>query len=274
MGKYKFACTQWGMPGEGLYAVKVAAAAGLDGLQIELGSYENGYPLAQKIVREGYMEDGEKYGIEFPSIVLNDLNNNIFVEGPNTDKGKIAYESFDLAVEVAADMGIDTIMIPNFFDDFITKPEHYDNAADGLRYICDRAARYGIQIASETVLAWKDHKKVLDKVDRKNIGVFFDSMNYKYFSHLDPLSNLKDLYPHMVNQLHFKDGIKEMSGSMLGEGDMEFEKQAEFIKNSDFNGWVILENYYSHLPIRGDSISNQLALLKKDLAHLKGALQA
>jgi len=63
MGNYKFACTQWGMPGEGLYAVRVAAEAGLDGLQIEIASHENGYPLLQKTVREGYMEDSERYCI-------------------------------------------------------------------------------------------------------------------------------------------------------------------------------------------------------------------
>ncbi len=272
MGKYKFACTQWGMPGEGLYGVRVAAEAGLDGLQIEIGSHENGYPLLQKTVREGYMEDSKRYGIEFPSIVLNDLGKNDFVHGKNTPEGQIAYESFDIAIEIAAEMGIGMVMIPNFFNNFIVEPEHFDNAAEALQYCCDRAARYGITIASETVLAWEDHKRVLDKVGRSNIGVFFDSMNYKFFSHLDPLPNLRELYPHMVNQLHFKDGVSDLSQCLLGEGEMEFEKQAQFIRDSDFSGWIILENYYSHMPLRGDSWTNQLALLKKDLKHLKTAL--
>lgn len=277
MAKYKFACTQWGMPGEGWYAVKTAAEAGLDGLQLELGSYENGYPLAQKCVREGYMEDAKRYGVAFPSLVLNDLGNNDFVHGRNTKEGQIAYESFDIGIEVAAEMGIELIMIPNFFNNFITEPEHYDNAAEALQYCCDKAQRYGITIGSETVLAWEDHKKILDKVNRDNVGVFFDSMNYQYFSNLDPLENLKKLYPYMVNQLHVKDGVKNLSECMLGEGNMQFKEQADFIRESDFTGWIIIENYYSHMPFRGDSRSNQLALLKKDLKNLKqvmGVLQA
>lgn len=272
MSKYKFACTQWGMPGEGLYGVRVAAEAGLDGLQLELGSYENGYPLLQKTVREGYMEDAERYGIAFPSIVLNDLGKNDFVHGRNTEHGKIAYESFDIAVEIAAEMGVGMVMIPNFFNNFITEPEHYDNAAQALQYCCDRAAKYGITVASETVLAWKDHKRILDKVNRDNIGVFFDSMNYQFFSNLDPMANLRDMYPYMVDQLHFKDGIDDLSQCLLGEGEMAFEQQAQFIRDSDYTGWIIFENYYSHLPLRGGNLTDQLSLLKKDLLTMKAAL--
>lgn len=128
--KYKFGVTQWGMPGNGLYAVKLAKDAGLDGLQIELGSYEKGYPMGQKRIRDAYMEDGAKYGIEFPSLVLNDLTINDFVNGRDCEKGKIAYDQMKLGIEVAADMNVKVVMIPNFFDNFITKDEHYKNAAE------------------------------------------------------------------------------------------------------------------------------------------------
>lgn len=273
MGKYKFACTQWGMPGEGLYAVRIAKEAGLDGLQIELGSYENGYPMAQKCVRDKYMEDGAKYGIEFPSIVLNDLTINDFVHGKDTERGQIAYEQMKLGIEVAADMKIDTVMIPNFFNNFITEEEHFKNAADALKFCCDEAGKHGITIASETVLSWKDHKKIFEMVNMPNLGVFFDSMNYKFFSKLDQMEVLTSVYDHMVPQLHVKDGIDDLSGSLLGEGNMDFYKQADYIANSDYKGWVIVENYYSHMPLRGNSTADQLELFKKDVKNLKKSLR-
>lgn len=274
MARYKFGATQWGMPGEGLYAIRIAKDAGLDGVQIELGSYENGYPMAQKCVRDKYLEDGEKYGVEFPSLVLNDLGVYDFVHGKNTDKGKIAYEMMELGINVAAEMKIDTVMIPNFFENFIVEEEHFKNAADALVFCCDLAAKHNITIASETVLSPENHFRILDMVNRKNIGIFFDSMNYKFFSKLDQMDVLKKALPRMVPQLHIKDGVKDLSGSLLGEGDMDFFKQADFIANSDYKGWIILENYHSHLPLRKTSVADQLALLKQDVATAKKALKA
>lgn len=269
MHNYKLGITQWGMPGEGLYAIRIAKEAGLDGIQIELGSYENGYPMAQKCVRDKYLEDAIKHGIEFPSLVLNDLGVYGFVHGKNTDKGKIAYEMMNIGINVAAEMKIDTVMIPNFFDNFIIEEDHYKNAADALVFCCDLAARHGIVIASETVLSPENHFRLLDMVDRKNIGIFFDSMNYKFFSKFDQMEVLQKAWSRIVPQLHVKDGVKDLSGSLLGEGEMDFIKQAEFIAKSDYSGWIILENYYSHLPLRKSSTADQLTLLKQDIATVK-----
>ena len=48
--KVKLGAVAWGLPGGGIYAARTARAAGLDGIQLELGSYEAGYPLAQREV--------------------------------------------------------------------------------------------------------------------------------------------------------------------------------------------------------------------------------
>ena len=48
--KIKFGCVAWGLPGGGYFGPQIAKEAGLDGIQLELGSYEWGYPLAQKQV--------------------------------------------------------------------------------------------------------------------------------------------------------------------------------------------------------------------------------
>ena len=54
--KVKIGAVAWGLPGGGAYAARTARAAGLDGIQLELGSYEAGYPLAQREIMEGYLE--------------------------------------------------------------------------------------------------------------------------------------------------------------------------------------------------------------------------
>ena len=106
--KIKFGCVAWGLPGGGYFGPQIAKEAGLDGIQLELGSYEWGYPLAQKQVQEAYLEEGNRLGIEYPSIVLNDVMDHEFIHGKDTENGKIAYDQMELAVQVAAEIGIST----------------------------------------------------------------------------------------------------------------------------------------------------------------------
>lgn len=270
----KIGCTQWGMPGNGWYAVRMAAAAGLDGLQIELGSYEKGYPMAQQVVYEAYLEEGAKYGIEFPSFVLNDLTVNEFVNGKETERGQISYEQMKIGIDVAAKMGVKVVMIPNFFNNFITEEKHYKNAAEALKFCCDEAGQHGMTIATEGVLAWKDHKRIIDAVNMPNLEVFFDSMNYKFFSGLNQLEVLEDVYPSVerLGQLHVKDGKDVLSGALLGEGDMDFFAQIEALKKKKYQGWIIMEDYYCEGPNQSKNLLDQLAMLKQDVATLKNAL--
>ena len=118
--KVKIGAVAWGLPGGGAYAARTARAAGLDGIQLELGSYEAGYPLAQREIMEGYLEDKERYAMEYPALVLNDVMVNEFINGRDTEHGRIAYDQIALGIETAKRMGIDRIMIPNFIENLIT----------------------------------------------------------------------------------------------------------------------------------------------------------
>ncbi|MDR1623723.1 MAG: sugar phosphate isomerase/epimerase [Tannerellaceae bacterium] len=265
----KFGVTQWGLPGDGIYAVKLVREAGLDGLQLELGSYEKGYPLAQKRIQDAYMEDAIRYKIEFPSLVLNDLTINDFVHGCTCEKGEIAYEQIKIGIEAAARMKIKTVCIPNFFENFITEEYHFDNTVAALKYCCELAGEHDITIASESILNGQEHLRLLAKVHMPNLGILYDSMNYKFFRQYDQLKILNEVYPKMIRQLHVKDGTSTLSGSLLGDGNMDFFKQMEFLKAKNYSGWIIIENYYNQLPLRMRHGDDQLALLIKDLNTLK-----
>ena len=271
MANYKIGITHWGMPGEWHYPVRVADKAGLDGIQLELGSYESGYPLAQKYIQEFYLEESAKYNIAFPSLALNDLCVNGFVNGARSEQGKIAYETMNHGIETAQQMNIDTIMVPNFFANAILDEKHFENTAEALIHCCDKALQYGITIASESSISPEEHFRLLDLVNRPNIGIFFDTMNEKFFGKRDQLDALKKKFPRMVPQIHVKDGVDHLSGAFLGEGDMDFFKQADYIAGANYSGWIILENYHSHMPLRGTTSVDQLQRLILDIAILKKA---
>ena len=273
MGKIKFGSTVWGLPGHSLFAPYMAKKAGLDGLQLELGSYEFGYALAQKGVQEAYLEEKEKYQIEYPSIVLNDLMKHGYAKGCGTEDGKIAFDMMELALDVAAEMQIDSIMIPNFGENRLREQEHIENTIEALKFVCERAKKKGITVMTENPLSWDKQIELLKAVGADNLKIHYDSQNMKYNWDLDQCEQLQKLYPYMAPQLHVKDGNAkpEPAGSRpLGTGNTDFFKQMELLKTLGYEGWIITENYYCQPSIRDDAVRNsQWEIFMKDMETLK-----
>ena len=66
--KNKFGIVIWAFPFMGPYMCKLAKDAGLDGVQLELGNYEDNFFLTNKEVQGAFLEMKEKYGVEYPSL--------------------------------------------------------------------------------------------------------------------------------------------------------------------------------------------------------------
>ena len=236
------------------------------GIQLKLGSFEAGYPLAQKTVMDGYLEDGERYGIEFPALVLNDLMEHEFIHGRSTENGKIAWEQIEIGVETAEQMGISRLMIPNFIHNLITCQEHVENTREALSYACRLGAERGITILTENALDWKRQIELLDAVGADNLKIHFDTQNFKFNFDMDQLSQLEGLYPYMDTILHVKDGTDAPGNRLLGEGNTDFFSQMKYLKERGFGGWIITENYYNLRPLRNqDESGNQMELLLRDV---------
>lgn len=264
--RIKIGAVAWGLPGGGAYAARVAKLAGLDGIQLELGSYEAGYPLSQDEVLEGYGEDRERYGLEYPALVLNDVMVHEFINGRDTENGKIAYEQIAIGVETAGKLKINRIMIPNFLNNLITTPEHTANTADALRYACRLAAPLGILILTENALDWREQEMLIRQVGKPNLKVHFDTQNFKYNFDMDQCEQLEHLYPYMDSVLHTKDGIKAPGDQLLGNGNTDFFGQMKLLKKKKFEGWIVTENYYNLLPLRNEAAGNQqMELVRRDV---------
>ena len=65
----KLGVCHWSCPIDGPYALKMAAELGLEGVQLDIGSYERGFPLSVPSIQKVYMEYAEKYNITITSLV-------------------------------------------------------------------------------------------------------------------------------------------------------------------------------------------------------------
>lgn len=270
----KYAITQWSLPGHGGYSVKYAAEAGLDGMQIELGSLEDGYYMAEKKVQTDYLEDGKRYGITYPSLVLNCLSTHGFVGDEAEADYKIAMESMAMSLDVAEDMGIPMIMVPQFWANEITDDLKFDNTVKVMKKFCKDAAERGIAITSETILAADRQIELMKAVDMPNLSTLYDSQNYYFFYGYSQKETLDKLFPYISDQVHVKDGVGldgkggVLSGALLGEGDSDFMATVDKLKENKFEGWLILENYYYLKEFRALPMG-QFGALERDVKYLK-----
>ncbi len=75
MKNIKIGVCDWALPGNGLYGVQIAAGAGLDALSLKIGLYENDYPITHSEMQKIYLNEQQRYGVEYCAIALNDFDN-------------------------------------------------------------------------------------------------------------------------------------------------------------------------------------------------------
>ncbi len=176
------------LPGVGVFAPRIVSELGLDGMQIEMGTELHGYPISQKKIQKYYLDEKQKYGIEYPCIGMSDLDFHPIHSKPGTPMYDFVKKMMVTAVDAAAAMEIPVIMVCCFEQSLIRTDEELERAAKMIRYACDLAGEKGVTVGWETPLEEKKTRQLLDLVDRKNIGVFYDSQNYKYDSGLEPVA--------------------------------------------------------------------------------------
>lgn len=270
----KYGICQWCMPGDGMYAPKLAALAGYDGVQLDLGTYERGMPLTQRAIQEGFLEDAARYSIEYPSLVINDVTvHSMSKNRENSPVGQIVYELIRKGVEATFAMKIEAIMLPCFFESYINTEEELKNAADACRYCCELAQDKGIDVYVETILSAKDQLRMLEMVNMPNLYIFYDTQNYDAYTDYDQVELAHAFQPYMGRQFHVKDGCQATSNRMVGRGNGKVLETLQYFREMGFQGWIINENCYDRIPLRFQNETDQMAISRQDLITIKRAME-
>lgn len=271
MKNIKIGACDWGLPGSGLYATQIAASVGLDALSLKIGLYENDYPITQPEMQKIYLNEQQKYGIEYCAIALNDFDNIPMHARKGTKEYDIVWDLLRRAVTTAKALGVQIIQVPGFAASEVKTEQDMEYSARAFQYLCDAAGEFGISVAGENLMTPEEFTKMSEMVDRSNFYLYFDSQNYHLFRGYSELAILEGLYPKMCNQLHVKDGQGAMSGGLLGTGDSGFHETMHWLDDHDYSGYILLENYYDQLPLRTQA-NNPFDLLRQDIEILKKAI--
>lgn len=273
MTTIQYGACDWALPGNGLFAPFIAADCGLDALSLRIGIYENDYPLTQPEMQRYYLDAQQKTGITYCAVALNDFDNIPMHARRGTPEYDIVWNLLPRAVQTARTLGADVLQVPAFGASEIKSETDYRMSAKALQYLCDTAGAYGICVATENLMNKSEFERLYQTVDRPNFALYFDSQNYQLFRGYSETSILDDLYPYMCNQLHVKDGRDAMSGALLGTGDAGFRETIRWLISHQYQGYLLLENYYDQLPLR-QTAENPYELLREDIRILKAAVSA
>ncbi len=258
---------QWSIPvSEPEECLSLAAELGLEGVEPDLGRYEDGFPLTHKIEQVKYKLWRERYGIVYPALAVNALCQYGMSDAASKS---IAETAIAKAVDTAVALSIPIVQLPSFVKGDITSPAGYQNTIKCLQYACQYAEGSNVIIGSENALPADQPLEMIKAISSKHFRIYFDTRNLFSMKGLDSVSILKTLLPYIC-EIHIKDGIDNGPASLLGEGNSGFFDSIQVLKDHNYSGWLLLENSYAAMA--QDSQIPAGDLLRTDIEIVRGCL--
>ncbi|TFG72317.1 MAG: sugar phosphate isomerase/epimerase [Anaerolineales bacterium] len=262
--KTRIGICQWSIPVQNAEeSLSFAAKLGLEGIEPDLGSYEQDFPLSRKEEQNKYKIWRENLGIIYPSLAINAL-----CQYGMSDSGskKIAELAIAKAVETAAVLDIPIVQLPSFVKGDIVSGEDFQNTVACLRYACKCAEGINVIIGSENALTAEDQLAMIEAVNSKHFKIYFDTRNLFSMKGYDSVRIMEILLPHIC-EIHIKDGIDNGASTLLGKGNSGFFDAMRLLSAYNYTGWLLLENNYAAMS-KEIQIPAE-ALLREDIDTVK-----
>ena len=154
------------------------------------------------------------------------------------------------------------------------KPEHYEAWYRSMAYAAAYGADIGIQIVTKphggVVAAAAEILKSLEKINHRNVGIWYDAGNVIHYTGKDPLTELEPIIPH-VTAFTAKDCAGKGGEVMIqfGEGKVDFPAIFRRLKQAGFKGPIMVES----CAIK-DTAAGTTANAKANRVFLESALAA
>ena len=263
--------TQWSLPGNGAYTLRLAKQLGFGAVQLEFGNWENGMPLSHKRLQEMYVQDSRELGVRLLPLTVNALCRYGVVEGFGTPDGRIAKDTILASLEAAAAMGMEGVTLPSFGANEIHTRAHYGNTVEALRFACERAAALGLNVYTENILDAQGMEQLFRDCASNRLCLLFDSQNYSVFGRDYAVDVLKTHWDKLGNHLHVKDG-GSMGSMLLGTGSSPFAQVMATLRERGYTGTIVLENNYGALPLCARA-EERFSLVEQDMETVRKAMK-
>lgn len=246
----------WSLPGEDFEAkLQLAKECGLEGVQLDIATGDNGLTLADDSMVELARSLRESIGLSYVSLGLG-----IFCDSAATDPKQhpLLRELLDSAIEIAQKLEIPILQIPSFGASELRTDMDIVSTAELMRYTCEQTKGTRIQVCTENVLPPTKLVSFIEQVNAPNFKVYYDTANPHSMARLDAIKLLDASYPYLA-QVHLKDTKDNGDSVLLGEGDTDFQQTLDHLGRIGYEGWYVLESPYSKvMATRGISVKEAI----------------
>ncbi len=234
-------------------ALGLAGSLGLEGVQVSLVPKGDSLALVDAALRRAYLETAERTGVAIASFAIGELNNVPLKSDPRAERW------LGEGIEVAAAMGVKTILVPFFGrGDLRNDPAGFDAAVEALKRLAPRAAKAGIALAVESMLNAADNLKIIERAGSPAVRVYYDVGNSQDAGY--PIFDEIRLLGSSIIEIHAKD-----TKDLYGRGSMDFPAVRRAMEYINYNGWLVIEGTKMPLGLE-KSIRYDADYLKKVFA--------
>lgn len=228
---YKISACDWsiGMHSK-VEAMALAEKIGLDGVQVSLGNVQNNMHLRQAEVQRAYRQAAKKHKVKVSSLAIGELNNIPYKSAPETESW------VSDSIDVAKVMGCKVILLA-FFGEGDLKGDKGGTAEviRRLKKVAPKAEKAGVILGIESWLSADEHLEIIDAVESDHVRVYYDVANSHQMGY-DIYEEMGRLGSKYICEVHAKE-----NGSLLGQGQVDFERVKRVLDDIDYKGWVIIE---------------------------------
>lgn len=243
---------EWRLPRSGPDALRFAARAGADGVQLEFGGGSRGEwadaPGRVSRLRETAAAGGVRL-LAVAGNVLNDLGLPAPPRGPEEARvRRVLVRLLDAAVGLEVPLAV----VPSFRRSAIDGPVTFARTARMLAWAAREAETRGVLLANENVLPGPQARALVEAVASPGFRLALDTFN-PVEAGLDPVRLVSEVATSFAGQVHLKDGppsVGDAPALGAGSGNLEATLAAVGRHMTDIEALVLESDYRAGPPDR------------------------
>ncbi|MDB5328744.1 MAG: hypothetical protein JWM57_4313 [Phycisphaerales bacterium] len=228
-------------------AFKVAKKAGLDGIQVDMGSLPQGAEfkttLTDPAIFDQYMAATKETGVEIASMAWFAMYAHVYPDMPIAVD--VGHQWIETIVKMGCKLGYMPLMTK---DGTLAEPEHaavWQRTVDTFKKFAPAAEKAGVVLGIESNINADGYKKFLDAVGSPAVRAFYNpgvGLDNGY----DVYADIRALGKDRVCALHLEQGsVAMMAGDpaekferRFGDGLINFPKLRYVLMNMEWGGWM------------------------------------
>jgi sugar phosphate isomerase/epimerase len=218
-------------------ALEVAKRLGLDGIMVDMGDPQNGFPLLKPELQKNYLTTSKRLQVEIASLALGLLNQFPYKTDPR------AQQWVADSLEVSRAFGTHVVLVA-FFDkgDLKNDKNGIEVVIQRFKEIAPQAEKAGVVLGIESWLSAEEHMAIVDKVGSSAVQVYYDMGNSHKMGY-DIYKEIRFLGKHIC-EFHAKD-----YDDLYGKGTINFPEVRRAMDDIGYSGWMQIEGTKTPLGV-------------------------